>query len=257
MGAKKSWRGRRMWRLRRCGAEERVSSMDTLRGFALMGILVMNICDFALSVCELYVSAVDGEAGIQRAALEGEHDRCGFCAGCCAEGKMRGLFSMLFGAGVILLTQRAEARGAGVKVADIFTRRNMWLVLFGMLHAYLIWDGDILFFYGVAALLFLFPFRNVRAKRLMWTAGIVLFAEYAGAGCGPVDEALHARRRRRRRRWRLYAKNHVVTEEQRKAIDANDKQEGQTGGTARREVRGHCGEAEGILVGAGQHGAGT
>jgi uncharacterized protein len=44
-----------------------------------------------------------------------------------------------------------------------------------MLHGYLIWSGDILFYYGLAALLFLFPFRNVRVKRLMWVAGIILF----------------------------------------------------------------------------------
>jgi uncharacterized protein len=87
---------------------------------------------------------------------------------------MRALFSMLFGAGVILLTERALARGAGIRAADIYTRRNMWLVLIGMLHGYLIWSGDILFYYGVAALLFLFPFRNVRVKRLMWVAGIIL-----------------------------------------------------------------------------------
>ncbi len=71
---------------------------------------------------------------------------------------------MLFGAGVILLTERALARGAGIRAADIYTRRNMWLVLFGMLHGYLIWSGDILFYYGLAALLFLFPFRNVRVE---------------------------------------------------------------------------------------------
>ena len=47
---------------------------------------------------------------------------------------------------------------AGIRAADIYTRRNMWLVLFGMLHAYLIWYGDILYWYGLTALLFLFPF---------------------------------------------------------------------------------------------------
>jgi uncharacterized protein len=92
---------------------------------------------------------------------------------------MRALFSMLFGAGVILLTERGLARGAGVRVADIYTRRNMWLVLFGMLHAYLIWSGDILFSYGLAALLFLFPFRNVRVKKLIWAAGIILMINTA------------------------------------------------------------------------------
>lgn len=61
------------------------------------------------------------------------------------EGKMRCLFSMVFGAGVILLTSRAEHRGAGVSTADIFYRRSLWLAAFGVPHAYLLWQGEILY----------------------------------------------------------------------------------------------------------------
>jgi uncharacterized protein len=153
--------------------QDRVSSIDVLRGFSLMGILVMNICDFAYGFRNYAypLSTV-------KPVFSGPHWKVNtaawFLRWILAEGKMRAMFSMLFGAGVILLTQRAEQRGAGVKVADIYTRRNMWLVLIGMLHGYLIWSGDILFYYGTAALLFLFPFRNVRVKRLMWVAGIIL-----------------------------------------------------------------------------------
>jgi uncharacterized protein len=153
---------------------ERISSMDVLRGFSLMGILVMNICDFAYGF-----NNYTYPLSTVKPVFDGPHWKINttiwFLRWIFAEGKMRALFSMLFGAGVILLTERALSRGAGIKAADIFTRRNMWLVLIGMLHGYLIWDGDILFYYGVAALLFLFPFRNVRVKRLMWTAGIILF----------------------------------------------------------------------------------
>src|SRR3984957_20402186 len=152
---------------------ERISSMDVLRGFSLMGILVMNITDFAFG----YTNYLFPLSTV-KPVFDGPHWKINtaiwFLRWIFAEGKMRALFSMLFGAGVILLTERGLARGAGVRVADIYTRRNMWLVLFGMLHAYLIWSGDILFSYGLAALLFLFPFRNVRVKRLMWTAGILL-----------------------------------------------------------------------------------
>ncbi len=153
--------------------QERINSMDVLRGFSLMGILVMNVCDFAYGFTNYAypLSTV-------KPVFSGPHWRVNtiawFLRWILAEGKMRALFSMLFGAGVILLTERALARGGGVRVADIYTRRNMWLVLFGMLHGYLIWSGDILFYYGLAGLLFLFPFRNVRVKRLMWVAGIIL-----------------------------------------------------------------------------------
>src|SRR5580698_8814574 len=160
--------------LRPVARGERISSMDVLRGFSLMGILIMNITDFAFGFANYAypLSTV-------KPVFDGLHWKINtamwFLRWILAEGKMRALFSMLFGAGVILLTERALARGAGIRAADIFTRRNMWLVLFGMLHGYLIWDGDILFYYGLAALLFLFPFRNVRVKRLMWVAGIILF----------------------------------------------------------------------------------
>jgi uncharacterized protein len=152
---------------------ERISSIDLLRGFSLMGILIMNVTDFGLGFTN-YAYPLS----TARPVFNGPHWKvntiCWFLRWIFAEGKMRALFSMLFGAGVILLTSRAESRGAGVRTADIYTRRNMWLVLFGMLHCYLIWNGDILFFYGVSALLVLFPFRNLKPKKLLWTAAIVL-----------------------------------------------------------------------------------
>jgi uncharacterized protein len=89
------------------------------------------------------------------------------------EGKMRAAFSMLFGAGVILLTERAERRGYK-GVADVFHRRNMWLMLFGVLHFYFVWYGDILFDYGLTALLFLYPCRNLRFRNLLIAGAAVL-----------------------------------------------------------------------------------
>ena len=74
---------------------------------------------------------------------------------------------MLFGAGVILLTSRAEHRGS-TNAADIYTRRNLLLLIFGVLHACLFWHGDILFDYCFQALLFLYPARKLKAKTLLW-----------------------------------------------------------------------------------------
>ena len=82
------------------------------------------------------------------------------------EGKMRTIFSMLFGAGVVLMTWRGEERGGGISVADIYYRRTLWLVLFGMLHAYFIWFGDILYMYGMLGLA-LFPLRKAKPKALL------------------------------------------------------------------------------------------
>ena len=79
------------------------------------------------------------------------------------EGTQRALFSMLFGASTILLVSRLEAAGR-TDAADIYYRRNLWLIGFGMVNAFIfLWYGDILYAYGVTAL-FLFPFRRHGAK---------------------------------------------------------------------------------------------
>ncbi len=146
--------------------QERIATIDIVRGVALMGILLMNIAAFA-GPFEMYVNPLS--VGTHRTwNLMAWTIRWVFF-----EGKMRAAFSMLFGAGVILLTERAERRGSR-NVADIFSRRNMWLVLFGVLHYYFIWFGDILYYYGLTALLFLYPCRRVRFRNLLIAGTLVL-----------------------------------------------------------------------------------
>ena len=91
------------------------------------------------------------------------------------EGTMRGLFSMLFGAGVILFTGRATESNNGVSVTDAYFRRLLWLFLFGIVHCYvLLWHGEILFSYALVGM-FAFSFRHWNPRKLV-IAGIVLFA---------------------------------------------------------------------------------
>ena len=146
---------------------ERIPTIDVVRGVALMGILLMNIASFS-GPWEMYINPLS----------VGNHRTYNLVAWTLRwvlfEGKMRAAFSMLFGAGVILLTERAEQRGAR-NVADVFLRRNMWLVLFGVLHFYFIWMGDILYWYGLTALLFLYPCRKVRFRNL-FIAGLIVLA---------------------------------------------------------------------------------
>ena len=87
-----------------------------------------------------------------------------------AEGKMRCLFSLVFGASVILLTSRLEKSG---EAADIYYRRTIWLGLFGIAHAYLLWLGDILYPYALCGLL-LYPFRKMAPKGLLTLGAILL-----------------------------------------------------------------------------------
>jgi uncharacterized protein len=137
------------------------------------------------------------------------------------EGKMRAAFSMLFGTGVILLTERAERRGSK-NIADIFLRRNMWLVLFGVLHFYFVWMGDILYWYGLSALLFLYPCRKLRPRTLLIAGAAVLLV---GVGTD-VYQSMDAIRSRNQAQAAaaIQSTGKALTADQQKALkDWNDK----------------------------------
>src|SRR5678815_4930980 len=83
------------------------------------------------------------------------------------EGTMRGLFSMLFGVGMILFTQNKVELPGGPSVAEFYYRRLLWLVLFGVFNAFiLLWFGDILYTYGLCGMV-LFVFRKTSPKWLL------------------------------------------------------------------------------------------
>ncbi len=147
------------------GKRERISAVDTLRGFALLGILVMNIAYFGLpEQAYMYPVVAGGSSGWNYATW--------FIVFSLWEGKMRGMFSLMFGASVYLLVDRLSRKGAAAEAADIHYRRMLWLLLFGTIHAYLIWDGDILFFYALSGLV-LYPLRKLSPKRLLVAAGVL------------------------------------------------------------------------------------
>jgi uncharacterized protein len=138
---------------------DRIQTVDIVRGVALLGILMMNIPVFG----------IDGSAYFTM--LNGPHNNADFKTLAIVEtlfsGTMRGLFSMLFGAGMILFTMNKKERPGGITVAEYYYRRLAWLVLFGMFNAYiLLWPGDILFYYGLCGML-LYPFRKMAAKWLI------------------------------------------------------------------------------------------
>ena len=202
---------------------ERISAIDTLRGISLMGILVMNCCDFAYGF-KNYAYPLS----IVKPVFNGPHwhldTTLWFLRWILAEGKMRALFSMLFGAGVILLTGRAEKRGAGVRAADIFCRRNMWLLLFGMLHCYLIWNGDILYFYGSCALFFLFPMRNLKPKTL-FIAGSIILAFNTLLVSGGQTAGVYFTQKKADAAMAAKAAHKPLTESQNKVIEAEHNME--------------------------------
>lgn len=163
---------------------ERISSVDMLRGVALLGILLMNIQNFGLpGAAYENPRAWGGDSGWN--LIYWIVNQIFF------EGKMRFLFSLLFGVGAVLLTERAVERGAGLAAADIWLRRCLWMTLFGLIHAYFIWEGDILYTYGTVGL-GLFVFRVMRPKTLLWSAAFVLLLISLSTGIGMVMGAKHA-----------------------------------------------------------------
>lgn len=146
--------------------EERINSLDALRGFALLGILPANVLIFGLYLAAANDPTVAGGAtGLNLASWA--------LFRILVEGKMRALFSMVFGASVILLTSRAEEASGANAAADIYYRRNLWLLLFGLAHAFLLFWGDILYPYALCALI-LFPFRKLSAKKLLIIGGLFI-----------------------------------------------------------------------------------
>jgi uncharacterized protein len=139
---------------------ERIKSLDILRGVALLGILLMNITGFGLVFMAYEDPTIQGGS-------EGYNLYAWVINNLFFEGTMRTMFSMLFGVGMVLMTSRMIAKGGGIEVADIYYRRTIWLLIFGVIHGYIIlWVGDILFAYGLYGL-FLFPFRGTSAKKLI------------------------------------------------------------------------------------------
>jgi uncharacterized protein len=137
---------------------ERIGALDFVRGWALFGILLMNITAFGLSNAYYNPLNNGGSTGADLTAWR--VIQVGF------DGTQRGLFSLLFGAGIILLTTRMEAKDP-VNASDIYMRRNLWLIAFGMFNVWvLIWFGDILYTYGIIAL-FAYGFRKLTPRWLI------------------------------------------------------------------------------------------
>lgn len=144
-------------------SRERITALDALRGFALLGILLMNVVAFGL-----YFEAYDNPTSAGGAT--GVNLWVWFILHVLAEGKMRCLFSLVFGASVMLLTSRLDHRLDG---ADLYYRRTLWLMVLGIAHSYLLWQGEILFPYALCGLA-LYPFRKMGSRGLMRLAAVMM-----------------------------------------------------------------------------------
>ncbi len=145
----------------------RIESLDALRGVAVLGIFVMNIMYFGLGE-SLMGNPV--QAGGDTAIDNGLWS----FAEVFVSGTMRGLFSLMFGAGVILFTMRAIEPDAIARNRDLYYRRNLWLIPIGLFHSYVfLGPGDILLIYGIAGLI-LFPFRKLTPRTLIVLGAVTM-----------------------------------------------------------------------------------
>jgi uncharacterized protein len=149
--------------------EVRYQSIDTVRGFAVLGILLMNIVGMGLpSFSYLDPTYAGGSHGADLWTWAVNN--------VLTDGKMRGLFTILFGASTVLIAQRAE--GGRPSALQTHYRRMFWLFVIGMIHAYLFWWGDILVCYALSGL-FLFPVRKLDPKFLIALGTLILVILFA------------------------------------------------------------------------------
>ena len=144
----------------------RITSLDLIRGVAVLGILLMNAVSFKFGrVPYLNLSAGGSETWLDWSV--------GVFGEIFIDQKFMGLFSLLFGAGILLFIERAESKDGRPILLNLW--RNALLLAMGILHA-LVWDGDVLTVYAISSL-FLIAFRKLPAKGLIALgAGIFLLS---------------------------------------------------------------------------------
>lgn len=148
--------------------QRRLLSLDAMRGFAVMGILLMNIIAFSMPDLAYVNPRLWGGETVGAYTMWSAN----FIL---VDGKMRGLFSLLFGASALLIYERAAARGDG---ALLLYRRFFWLLLLGLLHYVFVWWGDILRLYALAG--FLLPlFVRQEPSELLKTAILFFLIQFA------------------------------------------------------------------------------
>jgi uncharacterized protein len=141
--------------------KERIDIIDSLRGVAILGILLMNINGFSIA----------GDP-FTRNEFGTINYKMWFNVAWIADGTQRALFSMLFGAGILLFLANKTKQDSLLTAPDYFFRRQLWLIVFGLFNIYiLLWSGDILFDYGCYGLI-MFVFRSWNPKKLLIAAGV-------------------------------------------------------------------------------------
>lgn len=179
----------------------RIATLDAVRGFAVMGILLLNIVDFAMpGYAYVDPNYYGGATGLNHAVWT--------VAYTLFDGKMRGLFTMMFGASTVLIAERALR--SGESPARVHYARMISLFAIGMIHAYFIWYGDILVLYSVCGAVAFLVWRMEPRKLL--AIGIILLAlklvigtvHYAGSARYEAAASAPGASTELKREWKVY-----------------------------------------------------
>lgn len=165
--------------LRPITVSQRIEAMDVLRGFALLGILLMNM--------EAFVGPLLASLSGLDPQLTGADRLADAAIYILVQGKFYTLFSLLFGMGFAVMMQRAKA--SGTPFVGLYLRRNIALLGIGLMHALLIWSGDILVSYALMGFLLILLFRNTPTSRLpKWGVVLVLLPGIIGLFFGSMAD---------------------------------------------------------------------
>lgn len=161
---------------------DRIDVLDMMRGFAILCIFYMNLPAMMGPMAAMFgnVRALGWSGADQNAWLFMETF---------LEGTQRGLLEMLFGAGMMVTFAKAMEPDGPVAVADLYVRRNLWLLAFGLVDLFLLaWMGDILHIYALCALA-LFPFRKMKVKWLLTLGLLFGVFQFVGGAFEYVDRS--------------------------------------------------------------------
>ena len=165
---------------------QRLESLDLLRGFALCGILLVNIMMMGGAWDQYHPDLPPTLTNPDWSAWIIQH--------LFVQGSMRGLFTLLFGAGMLLITLRGEDERGTIQAADVYFRRCIALLALGVFNATaLLFPGDILYVYGLSGFL-LFVFRMARPRTLIAMAGALLLLLTVESAVVGAYQTIEARR---------------------------------------------------------------
>lgn len=158
---------------------DRIQTLDVVRGFALLGIALMNVEFFNRPIAELDAGIPAGVAGIDYWA--------GWFVHVFIRGKFWTMFSLLFGMGFAVMLSRAEQAGRGFFAP--YLRRTLALAVFGALHFICLWTGDILFSYATGALLLMLVYYT-KPQVMLWLGLLLLLLAGAFGVAGAFGRQL-------------------------------------------------------------------